>query len=88
MASLQEARRVEEVSFLKLPPFLKLTNTDPFAAWFVVTGDATPDGIRVVRSVIGAISSLSIVAFREAQSCVELADSMVSLQEVRRVEEV
>jgi hypothetical protein len=22
----------------KLPPFLKLTNTDPFAAWFVVTG--------------------------------------------------
>ena len=47
--------------FLKLPPFLKLTNTDPFAAWFVVTGDATPDEIRVVRSVLGAISSLPIV---------------------------
>ena len=31
--------------FFKLPPFLKLTNTDPFAAWFVVTGDATPDGV-------------------------------------------
>jgi len=25
---------------------LKLTNTDPFAAWFVVTGDATPDGMQ------------------------------------------
>ena len=47
---------------LKLPVFLKLTNTNPFAAWFVVTGDATPDGIRVVRSVFGAISSF--VAFR------------------------
>ena len=23
----------------------KLTNTEPFAAWFVVTGDATPNGI-------------------------------------------
>jgi len=34
----------------KLPVFLKLTNTDPFAAWFVVTGDATPDGIHVVWS--------------------------------------
>jgi len=49
----------------KLPSSLKLTNTDPFVAWFVVTGDATPDGIRVVRSVLGAISSLPIVAFRE-----------------------
>jgi hypothetical protein len=38
--------------------FLKLTNTDPFATWSVVTRDATPDGIRVVRSVLGAISSL------------------------------
>ena len=35
----------------ELPAFLKLTNTDPFAAWFVVTGDMTP----VVRSVLGAI---------------------------------
>ena len=26
----------------KLPKFLKWTNTDLFAAWFVVTGDATP----------------------------------------------
>ena len=39
----------------KLPVFLNLTNTDPFAAWFVVTGDATLDGIRVVRSLLGAI---------------------------------
>ena len=39
--------------------FFKLTNTDPLAAWFVVTGD----GIRVVRSVLGAIGSLPIVAF-------------------------
>ena len=54
----------------KSPPFLKLTNPDPFAAWFAVAGDATPDGIRVVRSVRGAISSLPIVAFREEQSCV------------------
>ena len=43
-------------------------HTDPFAAGFVVTGDATLDGIRVVRSVLGAISSLPIVAFREWQS--------------------
>ena len=43
-------------AILKLPAFLKLTNTDPFAAWSVVTGDATLDGIRVVRSVLGAIS--------------------------------
>ena len=49
----------------KLQVFLKLTNTDPFAAWFVVSGDATPDAIRVVRSVLGAISSLPVVAFRE-----------------------
>ena len=33
--------------FLKLLVFLKLTYTDPFAAWFVVTGDATPDGIAL-----------------------------------------
>ena len=50
--------------FVKLPVFLKLINTDPFAAWFVVTEDATPDGMRVVRSVLGAIRALSIVAFR------------------------
>ena len=31
--------------FLKLPAFLKLTNAGPFAAWFVVTGDATPDAL-------------------------------------------
>ena len=49
--------------FFKLPPFLKLTNTDPFVAWLVLTVDATPDGIRVVRPVLGAIISLSIVAF-------------------------
>jgi len=49
----------------KLPPFLKLTNTEPFAAWCVVTGDATPDGIRVVRSVLRAISFPPIVAFRK-----------------------
>ena len=50
--------------------FFKLTNTDPFAAKFVVTRDDTPDGIRVVRSVLGAISSLPIVAFRE-KLCLE-----------------
>ena len=49
----------------KLPSFLKLTTTDPFAAWRIVTEDATPGGIRVVRSVLGAISCLSIVVFRE-----------------------
>ena len=38
-----------------MPGLAKLTNTEPFAAWFVVTGDATADGIRVVRSVLGAI---------------------------------
>ena len=45
--------------FIKLPGLVKLTNTEPFAAWFVVTGDATADGISVVRSVLGAISSRS-----------------------------
>ena len=49
--------------FFELPVFLKLTVTDPFAAWFVVIGDATPDGIRVVRSVLEASSSFPIVAF-------------------------
>ena len=39
----------------ELPAFLHLTNTDPFAACFVVIGNATPGGIRVVRSVLGAI---------------------------------
>jgi hypothetical protein len=51
--------------FEKLRVFLKLTHKDPFGAWFVVTGDATPDGMRVVRSVLGAINTSSIVAFRE-----------------------
>ena len=32
---------------LKLPEFLKLTTTDPFAAWFVVIGDATSDGLSI-----------------------------------------
>ena len=50
--------------FLGLLAFLELTSTDPFAARFLLTGDATPDGIRVVRSVLGAISSLPIVAFQ------------------------
>ena len=50
--------------FLKLPALVKLTNAEPFTAWFVVTGDATADEIRVVRSVLGAISSLPVVAFR------------------------
>ena len=34
--------------FSKLLAFLKFTNTDPFAAWFVLTEDAIPDGKRVV----------------------------------------
>ena len=50
--------------FFKLLACIRFSNTDPFAAWFVVTGDATPDGIRVVRSVLGAIYSLPIVVFR------------------------
>ena len=48
-----------------MPAILKLTNTDPFAALFVVTRDATPDGIRVVRSVLGAISSILIAAAKQ-----------------------
>ena len=44
--------------WFKLPAFHKLTNGDPFAAWFTLSEDATPDGIRVVRSVLGVISSL------------------------------
>ena len=53
----------------RLRAFPRSTNTDPFAAWCVVTGDAKPDGIRVVRSLLGAINSLPMVAFREKQSC-------------------
>ena len=34
----------------KLPTSLKLTDTDPFAAWFVETGGATRDGIRALMS--------------------------------------
>ena len=43
----EEADNQEAVSgpFFKLPPFPKLTNSEPFAAWFVVTGDAIPDGM-------------------------------------------
>ena len=57
--------KVDSGIIFELPVFLKLTNIDPFAALFVVIRDATPDGIRVVRSVLGAVSSLSIVAVRE-----------------------
>ena len=53
---------VRRVPIFMLPVFLKLRNTDFFAAWFAVTDVATPDGIRVVQSVLGAISSLSNVA--------------------------
>jgi hypothetical protein len=56
--------------FIELPASLKLTHTNPFAAWFVVKRDAPPDGIRVVRSVLGTTNSLPIVAFPELQSCV------------------
>ena len=48
-----------------MPAFLKLISTDPFTAWFVVTGDATPDGIRIVQSVLAAMSSLTIEAFQK-----------------------
>ena len=43
--------------FKKLPAFLKLTNTDPFAAWFVVTGDATPPLETLLGTGIGSFSS-------------------------------
>ena len=49
----RERKRWRDLSLIgklcKLPGSLKSTNTDPFAAWFVVNGDATPDAIRVVR---------------------------------------
>ena len=47
----------------KLPALVELTNTKSFAAWFIVTGDATADEIRVVRSVLGAMSSPPIAPF-------------------------
>jgi len=59
---------VVQTSDFKRTVFLKMTNTDPFAAWFVVTGDATPDGIRVVWLVLRAISSLPSVASAGALS--------------------
>ena len=42
--------------FLKLPLVFKLTKTEGFAGWFVVSGDATADEIGVVWSVLGAVS--------------------------------
>ena len=42
--------------FFKLPGVFKLPNAERFAAWFVVSGDATADEIHVVRSVLGAMS--------------------------------
>ena len=39
-------------------------NTEPFAAWFVVTVDVTADEIRVVRSVLGAISCHQLPSYR------------------------
>ena len=54
--------------FIGLRVFFELINMDPFAARFVISGDATPDGIRVVRSVLGAISSLPIVALNLRQA--------------------
>ena len=42
--------------FFKLPVVFKLTKTERLAACFVVSGDATADAIRVVRSVLVAIS--------------------------------
>ena len=74
------------VRFFKLPVFLELLTRDPFAAWFVVIGDATLDGIRVVRSVLGTISSLPIVFFRELHSC--MASHSCSSQETLRFEGV
>ena len=51
--------------FLSCRHFFRLANTDPFAARFVATGDTTPDGIRVVRSVLGAISSFPSLLFEK-----------------------
>ena len=42
--------------FFKLPVVFKLTKSERLAACFVVSGDATADAIRVVRSVLVAIS--------------------------------
>jgi len=62
----EEKRQVPTLPlFYKLPAFPKLTNTGSFAAWFVVTGDVTPDGVCVERLVLGAISSPPVVVFRE-----------------------
>ena len=50
------SRNVALMHFFNLPALLKFTNTTSFAAWFVVTGDATADEIRVERSVLGALA--------------------------------
>jgi hypothetical protein len=55
--SKEPSRVNQSAHIFELPVLVELTNTDPFAAWFVVIGDATADEIRVVRSVLGAISS-------------------------------
>ena len=48
MAATLVSSSVTPGQFSKLPVFLKSTDTDPFAAWFVLTEDAIPDGKRVV----------------------------------------
>ena len=40
---LQVVGRWEVQQFFKLPGLVKLTNTEPFAAWIVVIRDATAD---------------------------------------------
>ena len=46
----------------ELPTFVKMTNTDPFAAWFVVAGNATLNGIRVVFRVFCGVLDKSNVS--------------------------
>jgi len=61
---LPRCRTMSPPSSLRPSPkegqFLSCGYVDLFVAWFVVTGDATPDGIRIVRSVLGAMSSLAV----------------------------
>ena len=46
----------------KLLALLRLKTADPFAAWFVVTGDATPNGIRVVRPGLEILRGGNIIS--------------------------
>ena len=48
------------IYLFKLLAFLQLTNMDPFAAWFVEAGEATPDGIPHLTAAIVSLDGPAV----------------------------